>query len=193
MMLLTETLSDTEQSTENQWYCVQTRPKQEHIAEATLRQNPEIEVYSPFLRIQRVTPRGKVWFKEALFPCYVFACFDPVLHSRNVSYASGVARILRFGDNLATVPSEMIQVIKTEMGGSTVREVFVNPHVGDDGELAHGPLKGFEGVIRAVYSGRERAKILIEFLGGLHEVEVPIFSLKTPRHAREFVSQKSSD
>ena len=189
-MLLTDPVCDTLQTTENQWYCIQTRPKQEHIAAASIRQNSDIEVYSPILRIQRVTPRGKVCFKEALFPCYVFARFDPVLHSRYVSYANGVARILRFGNDLATVPHEMIQAIKVEMGGNAVREVFVTPQVVDEGELALGPLRGFEGVIQNVNSGRERAKILIEFLGGLHEVEVPIFSLKTPRHAREFVSQK---
>ena len=58
------------------WYCVQTRPKSEHIARASLLQFGDVEVYCPRLRYHKTTRRGKVWFTEALFPCYLFARFD---------------------------------------------------------------------------------------------------------------------
>jgi len=170
------------------WFCVQTRPKQERLAAASLARVEGIEIYSPHLRIQRILDRGKVWFQEALFPCYIFARFDLELHSRNVSYANGVARILRFGDSPAEVPESMIEEIQKEMGGEIVKEVYVTPKQGDEGELASGPLKGFQGVINRVDSGRARAEMFVEFLGGVHTLNISLGKLKTPRHAREFVA-----
>lgn len=175
-----------------QWHCVQTRPKQEKLAASTLATIPNIEVYCPFLRIQRVLPRGKVWFREALFPCYVFARFEPIENSRQVSAANGVSRILRFGGSLASIPDRVIEDVRNEMGGELTKDVIVNPREGDEGEIATGPLRGFSGIVRKITKGSSRAQLLIEILGGIHSVEISVGSLKTPRHAREFVSLSGS-
>jgi len=170
------------------WYCVQTRPKSEHLAAASLDQLPGVETYCPFLRIQRSLARGAVWFREALFPCYVFARFDVNENLRAVSYAQAVTRLLQFGGKLAELPDEAIVTIRGEMGGQLVREIRLQPLVGDETEVASGPFRGFTGIVTHVRDGGERVRLLIEFLGGLHEVEAPSHALRNTRNARDFAS-----
>ncbi len=174
------------ESGERRWYCVQTRPKSEHVAAASLDQLPGLETYCPFLRIQRSLSRGVVWFREALFPCYVFAKFDVTQSLRAVSYAQAVARVLQFGGKLAELPEEALNAIRTEMRGELVQEIRLQPLVGDETEVASGPFRGFSGIVTHVREGGERVRLLIDFLGGLHEIEAPSHALRNSRNAREF-------
>ena len=77
----------------SKWYCVQTRPKSEHIAAAGLVRFEGVEVYCPRIRFQKVTKRGKVWFREALFPNYIFARFAVEQHLRLVGSSQAVVRL----------------------------------------------------------------------------------------------------
>ena len=164
------------------WYCVQTKPKSEHIAEASLlRLNDPVEVYCPYLRIQRVLPKRKAWFTEALFPCYVFARFNPFQSHRAVGYANGVARILAFGGSIVRVPDSVIEAVRAEMQGERIREVKVAPSVGEEVEMAAGPLKGLQGIITQSKLGSDRVKILIEILGNSQEVDVPVHAVRSRR------------
>jgi transcriptional antiterminator RfaH len=52
---------------------------------------------------------------------------------------------------------------------------------GDEVELATGPLQGMKGLIIDVLPGAERVKVLLEFLGQTHAVDVDIFTLLLPR------------
>jgi transcriptional antiterminator RfaH len=178
---------------ERRWYCVQTRPKSEHIAAASLEQLEGLETYCPFLRIQRSLSRGVVWFREALFPCYVFAKFDVTENMRAVSYAQAVTRILQFGGKLAELSDEALDGIRAEMGGKLVREIRLVPLVGDETEVASGPFRGFPGKVTHVREGGERVRLLIDFLGGLHEIEAPSHALRNSRNAREFALPRTGN
>ena len=94
------------------WYCVQTRPKSEHIACAGLARFDGVEAYCPRIRYQKVTRRGKVWFREALFPNYLFAKFDLDLNLRAVRASQAVVRVVGFGDLLGEVPEAVIASIR---------------------------------------------------------------------------------
>jgi transcriptional antiterminator RfaH len=52
---------------------------------------------------------------------------------------------------------------------------------GDEVEIAHGPLQGMRGTIVSVAPAAERVKILLEFLGHPHAVDVDLFSILLPR------------
>ena len=93
------------------WYCVQTRPKSEHIAAAGLARFDGVEAYCPRIRYQKVTRRGKVWFREALFPNYIFARFDAEESLRAVSSSQAVVRVVGFGDVLGEVPAAVLDAI----------------------------------------------------------------------------------
>jgi transcriptional antiterminator RfaH len=162
---------------EEGWYCVQTRPKGEHIAAAHLRQLHGVSAFCPRLRFQRGTRRGQVWFVEALFPGYVFARFVPATMWRAVQHAHGVARLLEFGGRYPLVDEDVIEALRSEMGDDEVREVKVGAAVGDEVELASGALRGLAGVITKVLSGGERVRVLMEFLGEQRLVEVRTIEL----------------
>jgi len=163
------------------WYAVQTRAKSEHIAAAGLARSGEIEVYCPRLKFQRLTRRGKVWYTEALFPGYLFARFRVARHLRAVRYGAAVTRVLQFGDRYAVVPDSSIDQIRLQMGGADIRSIETNTQVGDEVEIAAGPFLGMTGTVTGLLGGKQRVRLLIEFLGRVSEAEVSVHDVQSGR------------
>jgi transcription antitermination factor NusG len=170
------------------WYCVHTKPKCEHLVAAALRQFEDVETWCPRLRFQRSTPRGKVWFTEALFPSYLFARYDLATKLRAVKHTHNVIRVLEFGERPVPVPDEAIAELRKEMGGNEVREVTYGVRVGDSVEVAEGPMRGLKGIVQGFLSGEERVRILLEFLGRESVVVVPASKLLSDRAPREVMA-----
>lgn len=168
-----------------QWYCVHTKPKCEHIVAGALRQLEGVEPWCPRLRFQRSTPRGKVWFTEALFPSYLFARFDVATSARAVKHAHNVIRIVEFGGLAVPVPEQSILDLKKEMKGEELREVSFGVRVGDTVEVAEGPMRGLKGIVESLRSGEDRVRVLLEFLGRNTLVQVPVAKLLSDRGPRE--------
>ena len=173
------------------WHCVQTKPKSEHIARASLLQFGDVEVYCPRIRYQKTTRRGKVWFTEALFPGYLFARFEPESRLRAVAHANAVSRLLQFGGDYATLRPEVIAQIRHEMSGEELWTIenHDSVSVGEETEVANGPLRGLKGIVTALLSGGDRVRILMEMFGDLKEVEVPVDALIATRGAKETLSE----
>ena len=163
------------------WYAVQTHAKSEHLAAAGLARRGEIEVYCPRLRFQRLTRRGKVWYTEALFPGYLFARFQVARHLRAVSYGTAVTRVLQFGDRYAVVPDASIDQIRTQMGGADIRSIESSAQEGDEVEIAAGPFLGMTGTVTGLLGGKQRVRVLIEFLGRVSEAEVSAHDVQSGR------------
>src|SRR6187401_365314 len=173
------------------WFCVHTKPKSEHLAAAAIRMlDGELETYCPRIRFQRATPRGKVWFTEALFPSYMFAKFDLPTWMRGVKHANHVIGIVGFGGKPAPLDEMVITILKKEMLGLELREVKHGVKVGDSVEVAEGPMRGLKGIVESLASGEERVRILLEFLGRTSVVEVPAAKLLNERGPREALSPK---
>ena len=51
---------------------------------------------------------------------------------------------------------------------------------GDEVEIAHGALQGFQGTVVEVLPSQERIKLLVEFLGNQQVLETDLFSLLLP-------------
>ncbi len=167
------------------WYCIHTKPKCEHLAAAALLAFGEVETFCPRLRFQRSTPRGKVWFTEALFPSYFFARFDLAARFRAVKHANHVIGVVGFGGTPVPLPEETIVDLRTEMQGLEVREVSHGVKVGDTVEVAEGPMRGLKGIVESMATGEARVKVLLEFLGRQSLVEVPKSKLLSDRGPRE--------
>jgi len=166
---------------ESKRFCLRSQIKRESVAAAHLRANLGLEVFAPQIRFRRSTRRGVVWVTEALFPNYVFARFDPAQMLRQIRYAAGVSGVVHFGGQPATVPDEQIAALQESMQGE---ELFVAPgkvEVGDTVEVVAGPMKGAEVVVSQVMPAKERVKVLMNVLGGEHEVEVSLASVLPPR------------
>lgn len=147
------------------WYCLKSHPKHEHIAAAHLRQMPGVEVFCPRLRFERATVRGKAWFEEALFPGYLFARFQFVERHKEVRYAMGVSSIVRFGDQYAQLDDRVIEALRQQTNGQQVAVIQSTFKEGDQVKIVEGALNGLEAVVTQFLSGRERVRVLVNFLG----------------------------
>ncbi len=172
------------------WYCVHTKPKCEHIVAGALRQLEGVEPWCPRLRFQRSTPRGKVWFTEALFPSYLFARYDVGVSARAVKHAHNVIRVVEFGGIAIPVPEQCILDLKAEMQGEELREVSFGVRVGDAVEVAEGPMRGLKGIVESLRSGEDRVRVLLEFLGRETLVQVPAAKLLSDRGPREAMAAR---
>jgi transcriptional antiterminator RfaH len=167
------------------WFCVQTKPKHEHIAAGHLRQEG-IEVFLPRLRFRKNTVRGPAWFTEALFPSYLFARFDWQRSLRLVTHAHGVSRVVSFGGAAPQVPEATIAELRQSIGADELR---VLPHEVQPGQrvvVAEGAFLGLEAVVAQVMPSRERVQVLLDFLGRQTMVEIRLAAVlpEEPPRAR---------
>ena len=162
------------------WYCLRTQVKRESLAAKNLRALDDVLVLCPMLKYRKATRRGKVWWQEAMFPGYVMARFDMETQERAVMYCQGIAGIVRFGGKIPVVPSWFIEELQSMWKLRAQEDVMViQPElkVGDEVELAHGPLQGMRGVVLELKSGIERVKIMLDFMGEKQKIDVDLFSL----------------
>ena len=166
------------------WFCLKAQPKHEHIAAISLRRHLEIMCFSPRIRFRKPTRRGAVWFVEAMFPGYLFAHFTYARQHRQVEYSSGIQGVVRFGDQVATIDSNVIANLQSKTGDEEI--ITFNPEieVGQSVQIAEGPFQGLEALVTRLLPAKERIRVLLEFLGRSVEMEVPtpkVLPLVTPR------------
>jgi transcriptional antiterminator RfaH len=155
------------------WFCLRTSPKQEHIAAVQLRQQTSIEVFLPRIRFQRVTRCGPAWVTEALFQNYLFAKFDLLNSLRCVQAARGVRGVVHFGNRWPTVPETAIRELRTAMDDRDLRVIEEDTlQPGDMVEIAGGAMHGLQAVVSRVMPSRQRAAVLLDFLGRQTTVEL---------------------
>jgi hypothetical protein len=87
---------------------------------------------------------------------------------RAVTFCQGVRGLVRFGTEIPPVPESFVESLRNEIRErSAVDEetLAVSPviQIGDEAEIAHGPLQGMRGTIVAIAPAAERVKILLEF------------------------------
>jgi len=169
-----------------QWYCVKTQTKREHIAAGHLRELETVEVFCPRLRYRKATRRGKIWWLEPLFPGYIMARFDLHTLERAVTFCQGVRGLVRFGSHIPPVPENFIHSLRNEVrqrseSDDETLSLSPNLHLGDEVEIAHGPLQGMIGTVVSIAPAAERVKVLLEFLGQPQAIDLDLFSILLPR------------
>jgi transcriptional antiterminator RfaH len=171
------------------WYCARTQTKREHIAAEHLRGLEGVEVFCPRLRYRKATRRGKIWWVEPLFPGYLLVRFSLARMERAVTFSQGIRGLVKFGRDIPAIPDNLVESLMEEVnlrsqGEGNSHEVFnVSPvlEIGDEVEIASGPFQGMRGPVVDVLSATERVKILLEFLGQKHAVDLDFFSIVLPR------------
>jgi transcriptional antiterminator RfaH len=155
----------TELADEVKWYCLKARPKHEHIAAAHLRQMTGVEVFCPRLRFKRATVRGACWFEESMFPGYLFSRFHFTARHKEVRYAMGISKIVQFGSHYASVDDAIIESLREKTNSEQIAVIESDIKVGDNVKIVEGSLRGLEAVVTTILSGRERVRVLLNFLG----------------------------
>ena len=131
--------------------------------------------------MRKLTRRGPVWFVEAMFPGYFFAQFDYVTERRRVEHAPGVRGLVQFGDRLATIDSSIIDALRQRMEADELVTLDPELKVGQEVQIAHGPLRGIDVLVTQVLPASERVRVLLEFLGRSLPMELPKGTLIQPR------------
>jgi transcriptional antiterminator RfaH len=153
------------------WYAIHTKPRQEATAQRSL-EREAVETFYPKLRQRKTIRRVRKWVTGPLFPCYIFARFDPVVSSRLVKYANGVTNIVSFGGKPVTVADELIATIAAHAEEEVVTIQPPAFRVGELVEVQTGPFRGLQGVFERELSDRDRVVILLEVMAKGARVQV---------------------
>ena len=154
------------------WYSARTKPKHEHIAAANLRKNLGLDVFSPRLRLEKLTRRGLVSVTEPLFPCYIFVrC---VLEERisDIQHTVGVNRLVNFGGKIPEVADSIITELRDCFENEDVITIKTNLMPGDEVTVAEGAFAGMSAYVLKSLPAKKRVQILLEILGQHTTVEV---------------------
>lgn len=145
------------------WYAVNTKPRQEGLAEQNL-QRLGVETLYPLLRQNKVIRRRRQSVLSPLFPRYLFARFNLEAHYRAVRYTRGVQEVVAFGAEPARVDEAVIESIQSRLhnGCLTVQSVSFLP--GQAVRIHGGPLRGIEAVFEKELSDPQRVILLLNTL-----------------------------
>jgi len=139
------------------WYVINTKPKKEFQVERMF-QEGGIRVYNPKYReAERVKP---------FFPGYQFVFFKYPDQYKLVKYTRGVKRIV--GNEEGPIPLDewILQEIQARevSGFIEFSKHGLEPSVGDEIEVAEGPLKGLRGIFKMDLSEKDRVLILLNYV-----------------------------
>lgn len=154
------------------WFCVQTRPKHEHIAAGHLNKAGGIEVFNPQLRIRRATKRGSVWFTESAFPRYIFVRFNLHAQLDTVRYSSGVTQVVHFNSVYPSVPDYQVAELNAIFGDNNLLVLTSQLTIGNTVRILSGAFHGLLAVVDFVHPAKQRVRVLLEFLGRITAMEV---------------------
>jgi transcription antitermination factor NusG len=139
------------------WYVINVKPKKEFQVERLFTEGG-FKYYSPvYKQDDRV---------RAFFPGYGFLVFEFPDQYQTVKYTRGIKRVVGNKEGPIPIPDEVIQEIRArEIGGLIELEKHgVMPQVGDEIEVAEGPLKGLRGVFQKEIDDKERVMILLSYV-----------------------------
>ncbi len=156
------------------WYVVFTKAKNEKLAEENLfRQG--FECFLPFVNNpNKVRARRVKSIIEPLFPCYLFIKVDTETQSiAPVRSTRGVAKMVMFGNTLASIPDKYIEQIQNRVSPESGVIEFVSHDYkpGDKVKVLDGPLAGLEGSFKQ-NSAEDRVILMLGLLGGTKQVHV---------------------
>jgi len=150
------------ESKANDWFIINTKPKQEFCAEKHLL-TLGIPIYVPVYKKKVKKDKEKIEVLTPLFSGYLFAQFDIPEFYQKVRYTRGVKAILGHDEYLWTIADEKIADIRSrECQGVVVLTRKENHfHKGDRILIDEGAFDGWEGIFQEELADRERAIILL--------------------------------
>lgn len=157
---------------EQGWYCLCTLPKKETIAAENVRATIGCPVFAPRIVYRKRTKRGWQRFNEALFPGYLFAQCDLAEQYRYILSLTGIRQVVHYGEVIPVLPDVVIAALRESIGGEIheINDLPIEP--GTEVKIIEGPLQDLTAVVKTLLPGRERVRILLEFLGQLQEIEI---------------------
>ena len=156
---------------ETHWFAVQTKPFQELLAAARLRQL-DLEVFLPRLQADQWVCGVTRRVVKPLFPGYLFAQFCPVISYEAVRFVPGVLRVLGNRQSPIPIEPEIIEDIRERIQEDGFVRLQTPPlHPGDRVTIAQGPFAGWMAEVEREWDDNRRVAIL---LGALQQARLVV-------------------
>jgi transcription antitermination factor NusG len=146
------------------WYVLRVKPHKERPVYRLLKAR-EVEVFFPSVKVNPVNPRAAR--ERPFFPGYMFVRADLAEVGQNAfSWLPGVQGLVRFGEQPAMVPENLIHEIRRRLaeikqaGGLALDGL----EKGDRVRIVGGPFAGYEAIFDLRLPGQERVQVLLAFL-----------------------------
>jgi transcriptional antiterminator RfaH len=155
---------------ETNWFAVQTKPFQESLAAARLRQL-ELEAFLPRLEREQYVAGVMRRVVQPLFPTYLFARFCPLVSGEGVRYVPGVLRVVGNGQYPIPLEPQIIASIQDRIQLDGL--VHLQPHhfqPGDKVTIKQGPFIGWMAEVEREWDDGRRVAILLGALQQAHLV-----------------------
>ena len=129
-------------------------------------------VFSPRIRLEKLTRRGVVRVVEPLFPCYIFIHCAVEEQADDIQHVSGVGRLVQFGQQFPPVADVIIEELQACFGADDLIAVESRLVPGDEVTVAIGAFAGMSAHVLKSLPAKKRVQILLEILGRPTTVEV---------------------
>mgnify|MGYP000868116266 CR=1 FL=1 len=121
-----------------------------------------VHCLSPMIAMEKIVRGKRTSVSEPLFPNYLFIEFDPeAIHTTTISATRGVSHFVRFGALPATVPQDVISVLRTETPENMVDPE--TPQPGDEVLIIDGTFEGLKAIFTEP-DGEARSMLLLSLL-----------------------------
>ncbi len=149
------------------WAVLTAKPRKEGPALIFL-QKEGFEAYCPML-LNRHRSRAV----QPLFPGYLFVWLSPQVELPDVRHFPCISKALIFGDQVACVEQELVEMWRAREGGRgyLTPEPLPAFQAGQKVRFKAGPFVGLEATVIASLPSRERVRVLLEHLGMAVPVE----------------------
>lgn len=153
------------------WYAIRSKPNKEDFLAGQL-EAYGVEVFYPRIFVKTVNPRARK--VRPYFPSYLFVHVDlEKVSTSTLRWMPGAVSLISFDGEPAPVPDLLIATIKRQIEFINAAEKkFVDElQPGDAVLVQDGPFAGYEAIFDGRISGRDRVRVLLNFL---QKRQVPI-------------------
>ncbi|WP_455820865.1 transcription/translation regulatory transformer protein RfaH [Pseudomonas cerasi] len=120
-----------------------------------------VHCLSPMIALEKTVRGKRTQVNEPLFPNYLFIEFDPEsIHTTTISATRGVSHFVRFGNQPATVPLDVIIALQSPIETTVESEL---PQPGDTVIITEGAFEGLQAIFTEP-DGEARSMLLLNLL-----------------------------
>lgn len=120
-----------------------------------------VHCLSPMIALEKTVRGKRTQVNEPLFPNYLFIEFDPEsIHTTTISATRGVSHFVRFGNQPATVPLDVIVALQRPIEPTVENEL---PQPGDTVIITEGAFEGLQAIFTEP-DGEARSMLLLNLL-----------------------------
>ena len=168
----------------SRWYVVYTRLKEEDRVQQNLSAG-HVETFLPKIKRKRVNPySGKAtYFRQSLFPRYLFARFDADKMLHKVLYTRGIQKLVSFADGPVTVDDDIIELIRSRVGDDGFVRLYDDLRPGDLVTVNNGSMTGISGVFDRAMNDQNRVMILMQAINYQASIIVERGAVQKLKHA----------